>query len=97
MATTTDAARAEHIGTAMLAQLAEVDAHSLSPDTARTFLQLGFSRSHQRRVDALSEKARQGTLTPAEGRELDESIHVGNLLAILQSKARQAVKHVGYS
>ena len=66
----------------------------LSSATARKFLELGFSAAHQKRFDALSAKARQGTLTPAEGRELDDFIHVGNLLAILQSKARQALKLV---
>ena len=97
MATKTGTQRTENIGTAMLEQLAELDARSLSPETARSFLQLDFGRSHQERVDDLSVKAQRGTLTPAEGQELDEFIRVGDLLAILQSKARQALKHAGLS
>jgi hypothetical protein len=95
MATTTGTPRAEHIGTAMLEQLADLEARSLFPETARSFLRLGFGRPHQERVDVLSEKARRGVLTPAEGEELDEFIRVGNVLAILQSKARQALKRAG--
>ena len=97
MATVTGTESAEHLGTAMLEQLAEVDVRDMSPETSRTFLQLGLTASHQKRLDDLSAKARQGTLTPDEGRELDESIHVGNLLAILHSKARQALKRAGLS
>jgi hypothetical protein len=95
MATKTAKVRTARIGTALLERLAELDANGFSPDTARVFLNVGFSRAEQRRVDQLSEKARQGTLTPAEGQELDECIHVGNLLAIVQSKALQALKRAG--
>jgi hypothetical protein len=93
MATKTRRARSVQIGTAMLEQLAELDTRGLSPETARTYLKLGFRRSHRTRVDTLSAKAQRGALTPAEGQELDEFIRVGNLLAILQSKARQALKN----
>jgi hypothetical protein len=97
MRTPTGTAKTGRIGTAMLERLAELDPSSFSPETARVFLQLGFSRAEQRRVDQLSERARQGSLTPDEEQELDESIHVGNLLAIVQSKARQALKRAGLS
>ena len=79
MTTKTVKAKSAQIGTAMLEQLAEVQASSLSPRTARTFLQVKFARSHQKRVDHLSDKAKHGTLTHAEAQELDEHIHVGNL------------------
>ena len=95
MAAKTRQARIVQIGTAMLEQLAEMDARGMSPETARTYLQLGFRRSHRQRVDTLSDKAQRGALTPAEDQELDEFIRVGNLLAILQSKARQALKNAG--
>lgn len=97
MTTKTDTAGTGRIGTAMLERLAKLDPGGFSPDTARIFLQLGFSRAEQRRVDQLSEKARQGALTLVEEQELDEFIHVGNLLAIVQSKARQALKRAGLS
>ena len=97
MSTRTGTAKTGRIGMAMLERLAELDADSFSPETARIFLQLGFSRAEQRHFDQLSEKAQQGSLTPSEEQELDESIRVGNLLAIVQSKARQALKRAGLS
>ena len=83
------------VSTAMLEQIAGLDAKSISPETARHLLDLSFSRSHQQQVDALSQKARAGSLTPAERAELDEFIRVADLLAILQSRARQALKRAG--
>jgi hypothetical protein len=90
-------AKPEPVGTAMLEQLADLDAKSISPETARKFLDLAFSRSQQERVAALSQKAGEGSLTPAERADLDEFIRVADLLAILQSRARQALNHAGFS
>ncbi len=81
----------------MLEQLADLDVKSISPAVAHKLLGVAFTRSHQHRVDALSEKAREGSLTSAEQAELDEFIRVADLLAILQSRARQALKRAGYS
>lgn len=79
----------------MVEQIAGLDAKSISPQTAHHFLDLLFSRSHQQQVDALSQKAQAGSLTPAERTKLDEFIRVADLLAILQSRARQALKRGG--
>jgi hypothetical protein len=97
MTTKTVAAKTVPVSTAMLEQIAELDAKSISPETARHLLELSFTRSHQEQVDALSQKAREGTLTPMERAELDEFIRVADLLAILQSRARQALKRAGLS
>jgi hypothetical protein len=40
----------------------------------------------------LAEKAREGSLTPAEQGELESYERVGSLLGILQSKARTSLK-----
>ena len=85
------------MGTAMLEQLADLEAKSISPETARKFLELTFNRTHKARVSFLSEKARQGTLLPAEEEELNEFLRVADLLAILHSRARRALKHAGLS
>ncbi len=85
------------VSTAMLEQIADLDAKSISPETARHLLELAFTRSHQEQVDALSQKAREGSLTSTERAELDEFIRVADLLAILQSRARQALKSAGLS
>jgi len=83
------------VGTAVLEQLAELDVQSISPETARKLLQFRFDPSHHERVTLLSEKAEQGTLTPAEQDELDEYIRVGTFLGILQSRARQVLRNAG--
>jgi hypothetical protein len=36
----------------------------------------------------LADKSQAGTLTEDEERELDSYLHIGNLLAVMQSKAR---------
>jgi len=66
MATHTGTEKVVNIGTSMFEQLADVGVRTLSPESARMFLQLSFNHSQQRRVDELSEKASQGTLTPDE-------------------------------
>ena len=64
----------------------------MSPDTARFLLKLKFDMSQQRRVAILSKKAQAGALAPDEQADLDDFIRVGDLLAILQSRARQALQ-----
>src|SRR5438128_1574983 len=95
MATKTGTSKPERVGTAVLEQLAELDVQSISPETARKLLQFRFDPSHHERVEVLSEKAQQGTLTPGEQDDLDEYIRVGSLLGILQSRARQVLKNLG--
>lgn len=43
-------------------------------------------------MNALSGLAREGKLSPAEEAELDSYIHVDNLISLMQSKARRALK-----
>jgi hypothetical protein len=97
MATKTVVPKPEPAGTTILQQLADLDARNLSPETARKLLGLGFTRSQQDRVDELSRKAQEGSLTPVERADLDEFIRVADLLAILQSRARQALRRTGLS
>ena len=80
------------VGTSILDQLAEIDAHGLSPETARWLLDIRVDDSHQARVAVLAEKSQAGTLTPEERAEYSEYIHVADVLAILKSKARQVLK-----
>lgn len=64
----------------------------LTPAAARSLLALDFSDEDRDRMNVLAEKARAGCLTKNEDAELDDFIHVGNMLAIIQSKARRALK-----
>jgi hypothetical protein len=66
----------------------------LTPEEARYFLQRDFGPADHARLEYLGDRANEGTLTPAERAEYDEYIHVGDVLAILQSKARVALCRV---
>ncbi len=65
---------------------------SLSPEAAQAILELKFNGEDLRRAEELSEKARQGTLTPEERAEIEEFIRVDHELAVLKSKARMSLQ-----
>jgi hypothetical protein len=64
----------------------------MSLEVARAIVKLGFDPADKARMNALAEKARQGTLTKSEDEELENYIRVGHLLSIMQSKARKVLK-----
>ncbi len=64
----------------------------LSPAAAKSILRLDFNPVDRDRMNTLAEKARMGKLSKREDEELEIFIQVGHLLAIMQSKARQALK-----
>ncbi len=70
---------------------------SLSPDAARALLQLDFRPEDRQRVDQLSARAADGTLTEAERTELEEYLRVNEQLMVLHSKARLSLKLAGLS
>jgi len=76
----------------ILARLIQTRQDNLSRDAANYLLSIRFDDNDIARMDELSESARNGTLSAAEEAELDSYIHVGNLLAVMQSKARQALR-----
>ena len=67
----------------------------LSATLARHVLKLRFSADDAARMHELAEKNRQGKLSADEAEELDNFIRVGDLLAILQSKARRSLRKTG--
>ena len=71
------------------------DREPLSPDVARYFLKFHFLESEHQRMAVLNEKANEGLLTPDERSELEEFIHIGTVLSIMQSRARQSLKKHG--
>jgi len=46
-------------------------------------------------MNSLSARAREGSLTHEQDQELENYIHIGHLLGILQSRARQALDQTG--
>ena len=64
----------------------------LTKDQARYLAGLGFSDEDKERMKELARKNREGRISTAELDELDSYVKAGDLLAILQSKARKLLK-----
>ncbi len=62
------------------------------PGVAGALLELRLSTQDLDRADELAAKARQGTLTASEDRELESYLSVGSALEFLKSKARRSLK-----
>jgi hypothetical protein len=80
---------------AIWGRIVKPDQATLTPELARAILKLDFDAEDHERVDVLSARAREGTLTPEERAELEEYIRVNNELMILHSKARLSLKRAG--
>jgi hypothetical protein len=50
-----------------------------------------IAESDRERMLELAERSEAGTLTADEEREFDGYLHVGNLLTVMQSRARRAL------
>jgi hypothetical protein len=77
---------------AILARLIQIGEEQLSRGAAEYLLSIRFGERDIARMNELSELARQGKLTTQEQAELDSYLHVGNLLAVIQSKGRRALQ-----
>lgn len=78
---------------AIFSRVLEPEKPMLSSEAARSLLALDFSDADRERMNALAAKARKGALTADENEELDNYIRVGDLLAIMQSKARRTIQN----
>jgi hypothetical protein len=76
---------------AILARLIQIGQEELSRGAAEYLLSIRFDDQDIARMNELSDLARQGKLTGTEQAELDSYLHVGNLIATMQSKARRAL------
>jgi len=64
----------------------------LSPEAAEYLLSITFPETDRKRLEQLAERSAAGTLTDEERAEYDSYLHIGNLLAVMQSKARVALR-----
>ena len=67
----------------------------MSTVLADSILTLDFSEDDFARIEILSDKANDGTLSDEESGELEAYVNIGDLLAYGQSKARQAIHKTG--
>jgi hypothetical protein len=77
---------------AILSRVVSSEVPEMSEGVARAVLDLRFPADDERRMSDLSEKARQGTLSSEEEREIDAYLLVGDFVSLLKSKARLSLK-----
>ena len=63
----------------------------LTPEVAAGIAGLQADTATQARLDELAEKTAEGTITPDERSEYEALVSAGNLIAVLQAKARAAL------
>ena len=77
---------------AILSRLIRPEREDLPPAAAEAILRIDFEPSDRERMRELAQKARAGTLTPAEQSEINDYERVGHLLDLMHSKARRSLK-----
>jgi hypothetical protein len=77
---------------AIWARLMLAQKDDLSREAAEFLLAVDFGEGDRQRMLELAERSEAGVLTTEELAEFDSYLHVGNLLAVMQSKARLALK-----
>ena len=77
---------------AIWARLMQAQKNELSPEAAEFLLTIDFGDADRRRMQELAERSEAGILTAEEQTEFDGYLHIGNLLAVMQSKARLTLK-----
>jgi hypothetical protein len=75
-------------GSIDIGRMLEPVSRSLNADAARKLIRLKADAKTQARVDELAQKCNEEELTPDERAEYERLVMVGNIIAILQAKAR---------
>jgi hypothetical protein len=90
-------ATAETSEMAILRRIVDPEQPFLSAEAAQVLLRLDFNANDRTRMNQLAAKNRVGQLTLTEEQELNSYIRVGQMLGILQSKARRSLWATGKS
>ena len=77
---------------AIWARLMQAQKAELSSDAAEFLLTIHFEEADRKRMQQLAERSEAGTLTVEEQAEFDGYLHIGNLLAVMQSNARLVLR-----
>ena len=80
-------------GVAILNRVIQSDQATITAEAAQALLSHKFNKKDEQRMNRLAAKARQGTLTEHEQEAAEQYNLVSHLLALLQAKARSALKH----
>jgi len=68
-----------------------------TPEVARRLVELREDTQLQSRIDSLAEKNTEGELSQEERSEYETYVRAGNLIAILQAKARKILKEQNHA
>lgn len=79
-------------GTAILNRLIDPERDDLSVEAAQSLVRLDFPESDHARMEQLSARAAEGSLSADERDELEEYLRVADFLAVIQSKARRSLE-----
>ena len=77
----------------ILSQVVTPERADLSPELARSILDLKFSRTAVERMNELADKNKRGVLTDTEREEMEKYIRVGSFLDLMQAKARLSLQN----
>jgi hypothetical protein len=75
------------------AEIVDANAPGLSAEAARSLLALRFGKEAAKRIRGLLRKNNRGTITADEQLTLENYLRVGQLLDLLQAKARLSLRH----
>lgn len=80
-------------GEAMIwSRVLALENNGLSPEAARSLLEIRFGEQDRVRMKELAEKNQEGLLTQAEQQELEGYVKVGDVLSLLHLKARRSLQ-----
>ncbi len=79
------------------ARLIQTPKEPISPEAARYLLSIDFNSAADRsRMQELMDKSNEGALTPVEDAELDGYVNIANVLSVMHSRARVALRSAGF-
>jgi hypothetical protein len=79
----------------ILSEVIAPDRAGLSPECARSMLELRFTENATKRMGELLDKNNKGTINAEEREELEKYLRVGTFLDLLQAKARLSLLQSG--
>lgn len=80
------------VAAGILDRLLDGFASKLTPGTARALVDFRIEDEDRERIRDLADKCNEGLLTPEEKQEYEDYIRAGDLITLLQSKARLYLK-----
>ena len=78
---------------AVLDRFLEPVRQCLSLEQARRLAEFRADDATQARLDELADKCKEGTLSETERRDYEAYVEAGDLIAVLQAKAREILAH----